>query len=154
MRVRAYITITPIPASPRASPCAHRVSQNIDFTTLTEDEINTILLNAPVATYTWDGPYQLESKLVRIGNIVIYNMNSVAPATEPDASGVSDETLPEGWRPTVQSCTACYWGGVCGRWSITTAGQASWFFSSTQGTQRFNCNLTYYTTDPWPTETD
>ena len=129
---------------------AQLATQNIDFTTLTDDEINTILLNAPVASTTSAGPYGLTINLQRLGNLVFYRIYAF-PTSSMVATGTSNEAIPYGYRPTSASASVGRAGWLVGEWLIYTNGTCFWTFSAAPGTDGvITVDTVYFTDDDYP----
>ena len=122
-------------------------SDNVDWTTIGGQTLSDLMTQGTVST-TSEGPYGIDIKLFRVGNIVIYSIYSAPTGSMPN-TGTSIEAIPVGYRPKSTS-SAVMRGSSIGEWRVNPSGTAYWWDNQTIGNKIVTTLLVYLTEDDFP----
>ena len=122
-------------------------SDNVDWTTIGGQTLSDLMTQGTVST-TSEGPYGIDIKLFRVGNIVIYSIYSAPTGSMPN-TGASNEAIPVGYRPKSAS-SAVMRGAAIGEWRVNPDGTAYWWSGQAIGNSIVLTSLVYLTGDDFP----
>ena len=122
-------------------------ADKIDWTAISGQTLSDLMTQCTVSI-TSKGPYGIDIKLFRVGNIVIYNIYSAPTGSMPN-TGTSDEAIPVGYRPKSAS-SAVMRGAAIGEWRVNPDGTAYWWSGQTIGNSIVLTSLVYLTEDDFP----
>lgn len=122
-------------------------SDNVDWAGISGQTLSDLMTQCTVST-TSKGPYGIDIRLFRVGNIVIYNIYS-APTESMPNTGTSIEAIPVGYRPT-STISAVIRGRAIGEWRVNPNGTAYWWSDQAIGNSIVTTLLVYITEDDFP----